>query len=279
MRNKSRLSSSAVRMLGGESILLQCDRVTISRVTLQSRQEISWHLHDSAQICVVLKGEYQERICGKIACLRSGSVLFHPAAQRHANIVGTSDVQVLLIDINPSRVKNFWPSAPNQPIYFERRVFDDICAELLWELNHPDDVMPVAVEGLICSLEARITRCRTSSYAAPVWLSGATGIIRSRYQKSVGLSGIAAALDLHPVTLAVAFRRYLGTSVGQYLMDLRIAHAKRELTDSRKTIAEIAQEAGFYDESHLGRVFRRRFGTPPGTFRAHAQGYSRPKYH
>jgi len=51
-------------------------------------------------------------------------------------------------------------------------------------------------------------------------------------------------------------------------MDLRTAHARQELENTHRPIAEIAQEAGFYDESHLGRVFRRRFGISPGAFRS-----------
>jgi AraC-like DNA-binding protein len=50
--------------------------------------------------------------------------------------------------------------------------------------------------------------------------------------------------------------------------DLRTAHARQELEDTHRPIAEIAQEAGFYDESHMGRVFRRRFGISPGALRA-----------
>jgi AraC family transcriptional regulator len=69
------------------------------------------------------------------------------------------------------------------------------------------------------------------------------------------------------VTVAVAFRRHFGKSFGDYVTDLRVAHARQELQNTQRPIAEIAQDAGFYDESHMGRVFRRRFHVSPGALR------------
>ena len=69
------------------------------------------------------------------------------------------------------------------------------------------------------------------------------------------------------MTLAVGFRRYFGKSVGDYITDLRVTHARQELEKNRRPLAEIAQEAGFCDESHMGRVFRRRFRVSPGALR------------
>jgi len=101
----------------------------------------------------------------------------------------------------------------------------------------------------------------------PDWLSNAARLIHSDYSHSIRLSQVAAAAGVHPVTLAVAFRRQFGKSVGRYVTDLRITHAKQELENTQRPIAEIALEAGFYDESHMGRVFRARFGISPGAIR------------
>lgn len=100
-------------------------------------------------------------------------------------------------------------------------------------------------------------------------------MIQSRYSHRIRLSRLAAATGVHPVTVAAAFRRHLGKSVGEYVMDLRIAHARRALESTPRTIAAIAREAGFYDESHMGRVFRRRFGVAPGALRGRFQATGR----
>ncbi|TCM99542.1 AraC-like protein [Paenibacillus sp. BK033] len=44
---------------------------------------------------------------------------------------------------------------------------------------------------------------------------------------------------------------------------LRINHAKAELAKNRRAIADIAAEAGFYDQSHFSRTFSRIVGATP----------------
>jgi len=53
--------------------------------------------------------------------------------------------------------------------------------------------------------------------------------------------------------------------------ELRLAAARRQLAGSKQPIGDIALDCGFYDQAHLGRCFRRRYGTSPAAFRAGAR--------
>jgi AraC-like DNA-binding protein len=78
---------------------------------------------------------------------------------------------------------------------------------------------------------------------------------------------LAREVGVHPVALARAFRARFGSTPGAYLRQLRLAWSVSELTDGTRSIAEIAVEAGFADQSHFTRVFRRACGETPGAFR------------
>ena len=57
-------------------------------------------------------------------------------------------------------------------------------------------------------------------------------------------------------------------SATQYLIKTRIDHAARLLADTDTPIADVAQGAGFSDQSALARQFRRVMGYSPSEFRA-----------
>jgi AraC-like DNA-binding protein len=69
------------------------------------------------------------------------------------------------------------------------------------------------------------------------------------------------------------FRRQLGVSPKAYARLLRFEHANSLLAEKRpgRTIADVAVEAGYYDQSHLTRDFLALGGVTPGSFLADAE--------
>jgi AraC family transcriptional regulator len=254
---------------GTSQIVLYRDRLTVSTVTLNARLKFALHAHVHDQLCVVLEGDYEENCDARAFALRAGSVLWRRAGEMHANVIGTDDVEVILVDIEPERSRELCLNLAGRTEYFVPGTFGEIHRELVFELHRSDEASRIAIEGLVCLLAARTgRRCTLPKSAMPKWLSKAVELIRSEYSCGISLAQVAAAAGVHPVTVAVAFRRHFGKSVGDYVADLRIAHARQELENTHRPIAEIAQEAGFYDESHMGRVFCRRFRISPGTLRS-----------
>jgi AraC-like DNA-binding protein len=62
-----------------------------------------------------------------------------------------------------------------------------------------------------------------------------------------------------------------GTTFTEFVRDQRLIRAHRMLSDpslARRSISEIAFDAGFGDVSYFNRAFRRRFGDTPSSVRA-----------
>lgn len=64
------------------------------------------------------------------------------------------------------------------------------------------------------------------------------------------------------------FQRCFGCAPGEYMRRLRVDHARRTLERGLDPLSEVALDAGFSDQSHLTRLFRRYLGTTPGSYRA-----------
>jgi AraC family transcriptional regulator len=78
---------------------------------------------------------------------------------------------------------------------------------------------------------------------------------------------IARSVGVHPVYLAQVFRRAYGCSISEYLCRRRLEYACFELRGSNTSIAIIAIEAGFYDQGHFSRTFKRLYGITPSEYR------------
>lgn len=63
------------------------------------------------------------------------------------------------------------------------------------------------------------------------------------------------------------FRATTGMPPAQFVTDVRLDEVSRRLTQTNRTLKEIARETGFADANHLCKVFRRRLGASPGQFR------------
>ena len=73
---------------------------------------------------------------------------------------------------------------------------------------------------------------------------------------------------MHPVHLAREFRRFQRCTIGEYIRQLRIERACRQLHASDEPLATIASAVGFSDQSHFSRTFKRLIGMTPAGYRA-----------
>ncbi|HST67032.1 MAG TPA: AraC family transcriptional regulator [Mycobacteriales bacterium] len=81
----------------------------------------------------------------------------------------------------------------------------------------------------------------------------------------LSLQDAASRLQVSPAYLVRAFTREYGLPPHRYLTGRRLDLARRLLLDGRPP-ALVATEAGFYDQSHLTRHFRRLLGTTPSRY-------------
>ncbi|TPW64836.1 helix-turn-helix transcriptional regulator, partial [Schumannella sp. 10F1B-5-1] len=77
----------------------------------------------------------------------------------------------------------------------------------------------------------------------------------------------ARLLGTHPSHLVRVFSRSYGIPPHRYLTALRVDRA-RQLLRAGLPAAEVAARAGFHDQAHMSRHFRRVLGAAPGTFAA-----------
>jgi AraC family transcriptional regulator len=87
---------------------------------------------------------------------------------------------------------------------------------------------------------------------------------------------MADTAGLSPFHFARQFKISMGYSPYQFVLRQRIERAKQLLIQGGKSLAEIAVEVGFYDQSHFAQQFKRHCGITPKKF-ANKSGYKKQK--
>lgn len=98
-------------------------------------------------------------------------------------------------------------------------------------------------------------------------LDQAIDYIQAYLSKNLSLEEMAAELGMSQYYFCHLFKQSMGISPHQYLIQQRVERAKFLLGRSKKSIANIAVECGFANQSHFARYFRRHTGVNPSQFR------------
>jgi AraC family transcriptional regulator len=231
--------------------------------------QLAPHRHERPSIALVLKGSFVEQFEHVAHECNSGSVVIKPAEAVHSDMYGNKGARSLIIELFP----NFFPLIPQStPVLAQTQVFVDassfITRRIYNEFSYMDDCSILSIEALILELLAHTIRENlVNPSKAPEWLKRARELINDEFKTSPDLKRIAHVAGVHPSHLARTFRKTYGCTVGEYLRELRLKQAMTDLDQSEKNITQISQDAGFYDQSHFVRCFKRYTGMSPLKYR------------
>ncbi|MEM9794980.1 MAG: AraC family transcriptional regulator [Pseudomonadota bacterium] len=131
---------------------------------------------------------------------------------------------------------------------------------------------PRDVDAFVLSIASRLAK-RISEESAggsadwPIPVRAAVDLMESRLDEPLSLGRIAAHAGVSQYHFARIFRRVVGQSVHQYLVQLRVARATHLLRETNMPLAEVAYTAGFGSQSHMTTVIRKIEGRTPGQIR------------
>jgi AraC family transcriptional regulator len=226
------------------------------------------HVHPHARLVFVVSGEFAERYDGLQRVCHGGDVLLRPPGEKHSESFGPQVVVAISVSLEPRWCQHHKISL-SRSLSLQSGSAAGLAARLDDEFEMQDTVSGLAIEAILLEtiVKARRDVPRASERPMPPWIERAVDFIHAEHTRSLTLAEIGRAAGVHPVHLARIFRKRHGCSVGEYVRRLRIATARATLVTSSAPLTEIAAMAGFADQSHLCRTFRRFVGVTPGRYR------------
>ena len=97
----------------------------------------------------------------------------------------------------------------------------------------------------------------------------AKSLLESRFSEKVNLEDIADHLNISYVWFRTYFKKHTGFSPYDYLLNIRINHARLLLKNSNSSVKEISQSSGFESQQQFSKTFKKKTGLSPVQFRNH----------
>jgi AraC family transcriptional regulator len=233
--------------------------------------KVTSHSHQPALFCMSLDGSTEESYAGKVRTYAPRMAGFLPSWHTHSLVFPRADIRVFIVDVPAHWLERAREYSLNvSDSVCDRGQLSSLMIRLYREFLIGDHASNLAIEGLASEMLAEVSR-RSSRHVRlrrPGWLTQVINLLQERFQERTTIAEMAVAVGVHPVHLAREFRRFEHCTIGEYIRRLRIEQACRRLTDSTEPIAAIAAEAGFADQSHFARTFKRVVGMSPVQFRA-----------
>lgn len=245
-----------------KKILVGTDELAIAVSRYAPGERHRPHRDQHSRISFLLSGAYDEQSQRAAIRMQAGDVLLKSHRAKHEDQFGPSGAVLAAIE--------FLSDDP-----FER------CSNpALWRCcNHPH-----ALRHAILILEAgvhaqpevaRVASCDLLAAAeqplrghvAPQWLARLKSELEDLSLAHVNVAKRAQAGGVHLAQASRLFRRCFGASITEHAQWHSVRRALVNLGE-QNALSDLALAVGFYDQSHMNRVFRRVTGKTPGQYRA-----------
>ena len=273
-RSGSHIALVPITMGASGAATLSLDDFLVTDASFPARAYLPPHVHERASFAIMLEGSFDISITRRTYACEPASAVTEPAEERHDNRLGSAGAHVVVIQPDAAVVQRLGPCGHlfEEVHHVPRTTVAAAAWRIARELRAPDGATPVAVEGLVLEMLALFTRHgpdleRLRRAPAPPWLARAREELHDRFLDPPRIRELAVAAGVHPDHLARAFRLRFGTPVGSYVRRLRLDWAAGRLEMSEQPISAIALRAGFADQSHFTRAFKRHTGMTPHEYR------------
>lgn len=105
------------------------------------------------------------------------------------------------------------------------------------------------------------------TYPGSVYVKHAMEYIACHYREKIKINDLAAYIGVNRSYLTSSFKKSLGCSPQEYLVNFRMEKAKAMLRNTRMQINVIATAVGYQDQLAFSKIFKQHFGVSPKTYR------------
>lgn len=242
------------------TILVSTPRVAVRVCRYAPGERHGRHTDPFSRISYLVQGAFTEDVRSGTALMSPGEVLLKSSAAKHENQFGPRGAVLVALEF-----------LDNDPIgdcdadFWRKRV--DASAMRLATAFVEAGVAGDGASAEIAGADLVAANDDSTERNAPVWLRHLSNDLADAGMAEINVAERAREAGVHPAHASRLFRRCYGASITEYAQAHSVRRAVAELL-GEATLSEIALDAGFYDQAHMNRVFRRVLGRTPASQRS-----------
>lgn len=235
--------------------------IEIEHVFIPKHYELRGHSHSNIHLCIILNGSFEEIDNAQIVNCCKNTVRISGPRTNHEIYFGSEGCECLIINLN-NRFQNF-----NKSNFLKERssCFNTFSMEKIDLISKCSSsaLSPFKLEVLL----REFLSSGFIQYEEPCWLKEARFIIDENPASSLNISEIAKKVGIHRGHLSRTFNRFIGCTIREYIILKKLEAAHNFLKEPALTISAAANEAGFFDQSHFNRLFKKYINMNPISYK------------
>jgi AraC-like DNA-binding protein/mannose-6-phosphate isomerase-like protein (cupin superfamily) len=256
--------------------------------------EFEKHSHQFTELLIITKGKAIHVIDEKEYSVSAGDVFVIKKNKEHEfkNIENLSLINIIFIPDRLNMDKWFIEDLPGfraifqlEPEYRDNHRFESRLeigkAELAFALNIIDALklelensptgFKAASISLFIKLLVYLSRCYEKSLKPQsitlLRIARAINYLDRNFTADIDFYGLAGIAHMSLRNFQRVFKKSMGCTARDYLMDLRIDFSRTMLKQGRNSITDIAYASGFKDSNYFTRQFKNKMGISPSEYR------------
>lgn len=244
------------------------------------------HWHEDIEFIYIISGEMQYDINGEVVTIyEHEGIMINSRNFHYGYSEKKQECEFICIIIHPSLFSgnNFikdnyitpFTECSNLPYlllsnpFWHQSILKDLM--LLYQLYQTSDDFYVESQILTCKIFSSLCKNtkevihlekHTTNHLL-VQLRKMVQYIQQHYAEPLTLEDIARIGEIGKTSCTTAFRTYMHTTPINYLLAYRMSQSVALLTETDKSITEVAYEVGFHDSSYYTKYFKKYYGMTP----------------
>ena len=217
------------------------------------------HKHTNNYLCIVLSGGFAEQEGNRWHERLSGGFFIHRAGEIHHDRFGPRGAVCVNL--------HFPAGEPGPAVEGRCSSSTRVAAEKLAFELAASSREELAMASLAAEIMGQLGPDTSQAADRGRWIDRVVEAISDEPDRRWSLRDLAEIAERHPVHMAQAFRSKAGLSLGAFQRLRRLTNLSLALRHGNSSLAELAAEFGYCDQSHMTTEFRSAFGVTPGRYR------------